>query len=138
MESMDPKLTDPNLARDIGNLEAKVDILIEAIGKQGVDSEKGRRRLHRSINRLSERIIKVYSRLEVVEDTLESHGVAIVDFENFRKDHATQAQVAAIKVETNRTWLKWIAVGFTGMGAIEGDHATGGRIFKWIGSLWGK
>jgi hypothetical protein len=136
VEPNGPKVTDPNLARDIGNLEAKVDLLITTVKDQGVASENGRRRIYRSVNRLAERMIKVDSRLEVVEDKLESHGSAIQDFEKFRTDQVAQAQVAAIKMQTNRTWLKWLFAGFTGMGAIEGDHATGGRLLKWLGSLW--
>lgn len=129
-------MTDPNLARDIGNLEAKVDLLISTVKDQGVASDKGRRRVYRMVNDLTERVIKIDSRLESVEDRIQTHGVAIVDLEKFRADHAEQAKIAIAKMEANRNWLKWIGVGFAGMGAIEGDHASGGRLLKWLGSLW--
>lgn len=136
MEPGPPTVTDANLARDIGNLEAKVDVLIETVREQGLASEKGRRRLYRTVNRLAERVIKVDARLETVEDEIQAHGQALVDFEKFRADHATEIKIAAAKVEANRTWLKWLGIGFAGMGAIEGDHASGGRLLKWLGSLW--
>lgn len=118
--------------RDFGQLEAKVEQLLRALAME----RKGRRQLHKRLDNYAKDAAVLASRVSILEDTSEGHGRALVDFENFRKDQVAMRLTEMATVRANRRWLKWAGTAIGAIGGVEADHATGGKIMKFLSDLF--
>jgi hypothetical protein len=135
------------LEEGVGNLKEGMERLLDGQDRIRAESEESRRRLYdriarheaessehfrltrESIDALGVRV----AQLEPMQDAMESHGAALLDLEKRIADFEADAKSKRIALQANRRWVKGL---IAGVGALIGDHFTGGRLFKWIASLF--
>jgi hypothetical protein len=141
-------LADANSQRILGNLEASLANVLEGQKEARVAVAKSGERFHgelemqkrttdqtfdvirSGLGELRDRIVKV----EIISDTVESHGDAITSIER-RLEARDRADKSALDIlRNNRRWQKAL-IGFAGLAA-GGAAASGPKFFKWLLTLF--
>lgn len=120
--------------RTIGEFSAKIDQLLS-----GQKLERaGRQRIYRKLEEISSKQTEHEGRLNLLDDRFEVTQAAIDELEKFKRQHDVEIAAEQASITANRRWLKGLGAGFAGLGAIETDHVTGGRLLRFLAGLFGQ
>lgn len=129
--------------RSFGQLEGKVDavaltlIEIKQVQQDQIDkAERGRRRLHKRLDELATQVTAHKGKLEELEDRVDGQGTAITEIETTQEASKALEAAHIVTTATNRKWIVGLASAFGITGSAVADHATQGKISKFLVSFF--